>query len=173
MKGAFFMPLKKVKKVVKANPNPVDEGDFIQTPDHQVLAMTHDVPLQLVTLNANQFYWPTSWVVMTKRRIQLPEKDPLTGWNKKDENGNKILTDQYADEFDLADADLAETVLEKGGVLDSLPTLTCTVYKDKPLQDYVEQESTIKLVKPNVMLWFGSGHSLNGIRLVAQDCELV
>lgn len=167
------MPLKKNKKIITANPNPVDEGDIIQTPDHHILALTHDAPLQLVTLNANQFFWPESWVVMSARRTQLTEKNMQTGWAIKGADGKPIKIDQYVVTFELADTGLAETTLEKGGILDTLPTVQCTVNKDLPLQDYPEQEATIKLIKPNVMLWFGSGQKMNGIRLIAEDCELV
>lgn len=167
------MSLKGKQKLITKNPHPVDEGDIVQTPDHHVMALTHDVALPMVTLNANQFFWPSSWVVMDSRRVQVAEKDVQTGWNKKDITGHKITTDEYVVEFDLADTDLAEVTLASGGLLEGLPTVTCTVKKDLPLQDYVNQESTIKLIKPNVMLWFGSGNSLNGIKLVAEDCELV
>ena len=70
-----FMSLKGKQKLITKNPHPVDEGDIVQTPDHHVMALTHDVALPMVTLNANQFFWPSSWVVMDSRRVQVAEKD--------------------------------------------------------------------------------------------------
>ena len=100
------MELNNVKKITE-NPNPQNEGSAIQSPDHTVLSLYGPAPLPMITLRANQFQWPSKFLVTSVRRVYEYEIDPVTGWRKKDAAGQKIKTGRFNIRLYLADGDLA------------------------------------------------------------------
>lgn len=167
------MPLKKSSKSLTKNPNPVKEqGNVVQTADGHLLSLTGAVPLPAITLNTEQFYWPESFVVMDASRIDLYKVNPKTGWNLKNENGDKVKTGQKGVRLMLADTGLAQATLSLGGDLDGLPQVQCDFDEDFPLQDFKPQETTIKLKKPVLMLTYG-GTSTDRLVMKAEGYEIV
>lgn len=167
------MPLKKSSKLLTKNPNPVKEqGNVVQTADGHLLSLTGTVPLPAITLNTEQFYWPESFVVMGASRVDLYKKDPKTGWNLKNENGDKIKTGQKGVRLMLADTGLAQSTIDRGGDLDGLPQIQCDFEEDFPLQDFKPQETTIKLKKPVLMLGYG-GQAVDRLVIKAEGYDLV
>lgn len=167
------MPLKKSGSKLTKNPNPVkQQGNVIQTADGHLLSLTAPVPLPVVTLNTEQFYWPECFVVMVASRVDLYQKDSQTGWNVKDSNGNKIKTGKKGVRLTLADAGLAQSTLDRGGNIDGLPAIQCDIDEDLPLQDFKPEETTITLTKPVLMLAYG-GQDVNRLVIKAEGYEIV
>lgn len=167
------MPLKKSGNKLTKNPNPVKEqGNVIQTADGHLLSLTAPVPLPVVTLNTEQFYWPDCFVVMSASRVDLYEKNRKTGWNKKTDDGNKIKTGEKGVRLMLADAGLAQSALDRGNDLDGLSQIQCDFDSDLPMQDFKPEETTIKLKKPVLMLAYG-GQDVNRLVIKAEGYEIV
>ncbi|OYR96242.1 hypothetical protein [Lactobacillus taiwanensis] len=164
------MPLKKSQTKLKSAK--VVEGSPIQTPDGGLMSLFKSAKLPAVTLNVEQFAFPETFLVTDARRIQAYKKNPETGWDLKDESGNKIPTGSFYIQLTLSDGDAAQQLVNSGLGLDGLTTIMCTVKKDIPLQKFVPNETLLKLVKPVVMLGFG-GQQADRILLVAEDCEEV
>lgn len=167
------MPLKQNKKNLTANPNPVTEGAIIQTPEGKPMSLFSPAMLPAVTLNANQFAWPKTLLVMAPaKRMDINEVNPQTGWDAKDSSGNKIKTGQFKVRLTVANGDLAQLAVDNGEGLDSLSTLQCDIMKDVPTQTFVPFETLIELVEPVVMLGFG-GQSADRIILRAASYKAV
>lgn len=165
------MPLKVNKKVVRVNPNPVKEGNLVQT-GGSVMSLFESAKIPFLTLQANQFKWPKTLLVVKADRIPEYIKNEETGWDLKDSQGNKTKTGNYFVRLDVADGDNAQMIVDGGGVIDGLTSVECVIHKDIPLQNFVINETLIELVKPNVMLGFG-GQSANRIKLIAEDYKEV
>lgn len=166
------MPLKKRTIKLTKNPNPVNEGSIIKTPSGEPMSLFERAKLPMVTLQANQFTWPKSLVVMEAKRVEERVVNPETGWNVKDENGDYETDGNYNIRLQVADGELAQAAIDRGSTLDGLNTLQCTIKKDIPIQKFVPQETLIELVNPNVMLGFG-GSAADRILLVADDYKEV
>lgn len=164
------MPLK--KKSTKLTSAKVVEGNPIQTPDNGLMSLFKPAMLPAVTLNAEQFAFPETFLVMGSKRIENYEKNPATGWDLKDEHGNKTGLGTYSVRLTLADGDAAQKLVDAGLMLDGLTSITAILKKDVPLQKFVPGETLIKLVKPVVMLGFG-GQQADRIELVAEDYKEV
>lgn len=165
------MPLKKKNSDKDLKVIDVDEGNVIQTVDKQPMSLFDTAKLPLVTLNVKQFAFPEMFLVRDVKRIPVYEKNPETGWDLKDSNGNKTKTGEFYVRLELADADLAQTIVDKGQSLDGLKTIRCTVEQDIPLQQFEIDSTFVKLHGVNVMLGFGS-RTVDRIVLRADSCEL-
>lgn len=164
------MPLK--RKEIKQKEVKINEGSVLQTPDKTKMSLFEKAKLPLVTLNAKQFQFPETFLVMDAKRVKLPEINPETGWNLKSEAGQTIYSEDYGIQLHVADGDAAQTLVDSGLPLTGLSTLQLTIIKDIPIQSF-EPEST--LLKPKglvVMLGFG-GQSADRIILKCDDVELV
>lgn len=166
------MPLKKRSKKLTANSHPVSEGPIIQTPDGSPMSLFDKAKLPMLTLQGNQFNWPSSLVVMSAKRVPVYEINPDTGWKLKDDSGNGVTTGQFEIRLRVADGDLAQDAVDRGNSLDGLNQIQCTIKKDVPVEKFVPEETLIELVKPNVMLGYG-GNQVDRIVLVAEDYKEV
>lgn len=166
------MPLKKSTNKITKNLNQVDEGVIIRTPDETPMSLFEPALMPAITLHANQFNWPKSLLVTGVRRVAVNEKNPKTGWDVKDDNGNKKQTGEFVTRLTVVNGDTAQVLVDMGQPVDGLSELQCTIAKDVPVQKFVLGETLIKLVKPNVMLGFG-GNTVDRIVLVADDYEEV
>lgn len=164
------MPLK--RREVKRQVVKIEEGNALQTPDNKPMSLFKSAMLPAITLNTEQFVFPKSFLVVQADRVAEYKKNKETGWDLKDSNGNKIKTGNFNVRLQLSDGDAAQKLVDAGLELDGLSTIQCTVKADKPLQNFVPNESLVKLIKPVVMLGFG-GQQADRIILVAEDCELV
>lgn len=149
----------------------VDEGNVIQTPDKQPMSLFDSAMLPAITLNVKQFAFPKMFLVRDAKRVAVFKKNPETGWDLKDENGNKTKTGEFEVRLELADAGLAQTIADRGQSLDGLKTIQCTVSQDIPLQKFEIDSTFVKLHGVNVMLGFG-GRNVDRIVLRANSCEL-
>ena len=166
------MPLKKsVKKLLK-NSHPVEEGAIIQTVTKEPMSLFEKALMPVVTLNANQFNWPESLLVVGAKRVPVYEKNAQTGWDLKDGDGHKKSTGDYVVRLSVVNGDTAQMLVNAGQLIEGLSELQCTINKDVPLQKFVLGSTLIKLVKPNVMLGFG-GQNVDRIVLIADDYEEV
>lgn len=170
IQGGIFMPLK--KRTVKRTSTVVDEGEALQTPDKQLMSLFKTAMLPAVTLNVKQFAFPKTFLVTDVRRINEYEKNPETGWDLKDNQGNKKPTGKHFVSLQLADGDAAQKLVDAGLSLDGLTTIQCTIKKDMPVQDFEPNSTLVKLKKVVVMLGFG-GQQADRLILEAEDCELV
>lgn len=166
------MPLKKRVKIDKTNPNMVNDEVILRTPNDSVMNLFDSAKLPMVTLNANQFKWPSSFLVRGAKRVKEYQVNPDTGWNLKNDNGDKVETGNYNVRLQVSDGDLAQLAVDNGTSFDGLNELQVTIKKDIPLQKFVPNESLVKLVKPSIMLGYG-GNQADRIILLADDCEFV
>lgn len=166
------MPLKRSSNKSIKNLNPVDEGSIIRTPDSTPMSLFELALMPAVTLHANQFAWPKTLLVTDVRRVALNEKNPKTGWDLKDSNGNKKPTGEFVTRLTVVNGDTEQVLVDMGQPVDGLSELQCTIAKDVPVQKFVIGETLIELVKPNVMLGFG-GNKVDRIVLVAEDYKEV
>lgn len=166
------MPLKKSTQKLTQNPNPVDEGNIIQTFDGQVMNLFDSAKLPAVTLHADQFKWPEKFLVRSFKRVQMPEKGE-NGWTKKDSNGNKVMTDKFMLRCELSDGDSAETLIDAGSTIDGLTTITCEIRNDVSTNSFENDSTLLELVHPVLMLGMGSMNSVDRLVIVAEDCKEV
>lgn len=164
------MPLKKSN--TKRTSAKIVEGSPIQSPTGEIMSLFKPAMIPAVTLNTEQFAFPNTFLVREKRRVPIYEKNPETGWDLKDDNGNKTATGEFAVRLQLADGDAAQQLVDAGLNLDGLTTVDCEIMKDIPLQKFEPDSTLIKLVKPVIMLGYG-GQNVDRIILKAEDCELV
>lgn len=164
------MPLK--RNNIERKSAVVEEGSPIRTPEGKLMSLFKPAMLPLVTLNTRQFIFPKSFLVTDAKRVPEYLKNPETGWDLKDDQGNKTQTGKYFVRLQVTDGDVAQDLVDKGLDLSSLSSIQCTIQKDIPLQSFEPNSTLIKLVKPVVMLGFG-GQQADRILLVADDCELV
>lgn len=174
------MPLKKksTNNPIKANPHPVKDEVILARPDGQVIPLiSSHLPLALVTLNANQFTWPSSFAVVSHRtHIARPKVDPETGSKVKSGDGKTNLTipGQYDTRLTVVDGDLAQQVLDNGGELDALTRLSVTVEADLSDDQLVDGETLVQLVKPRVMLaWDMAKMQYSNLKVVCEDVKFV
>ena len=168
------MPLK--KKNVKIKSVTVEEGNPLQDEELMSLFSGQRAKLPLLTLNVEQFAWPESFVVRYVKRVEEKETDFKTGWNKKDSSGNYITTGKFNVQLRLADGTAAQTLLDAGQDIQSLPVISCLVKADVPLEKFEEDSTLVKLVKPVVMLGLsveGKQGKWDHIKLVCEDLEFV
>lgn len=166
------MPLKKRVSVVKENPNRVEDEVIVRTPNGGVMNLFEKAKLPMVTLSANQFKWPSTFLVREVKRVKEYQINADTGWNLKNENGDKIETGNFNMRLQVSDGDLAQLAVDNGTSFDGLTQVQVTIKKDIPVQKFVPDESLIKLVKPSIMLGYG-GSQADRIIILADDCEFV
>lgn len=163
------MPLKKSE--VKMTTAKVVEGNPVRS--EGLMSLFSPAKLPLVTLNVEQFAFPKTFLVVEPaQRRAVYVKNPETGWDLKDSNGNKTKTGKYCVQLKLASGDVAQTLVDQGLALDGLTTVDCFIDDDLPVQEFEPKSTLVKLVKPVVMLGFG-GQSADRIILRAEGCELV
>lgn len=166
------MPLKKHVVAFKKNRHPVEDGVIVRTPSGSVMNLFDKAKLPMVTLEPNQFDWPSSLLVRKVDRVKDYKINPDTGWRQKNNNGDYVESGGFNVRLSVSDGDLAQLAIDNGNPIDGLSTIQVTIKKDIPLQKFVPDETLIKLVKPSVMLGFG-GQQADRILLVADDCEMV
>lgn len=162
---------KKKLEEIRTKSAKIEEGNPLRDKKLMSLFAGEQTKIPLLTLNAEQFAWPETFLVRSAKRVDEKVIDYETGWSKKGTNGKYFTTGNHNVQLILSDGDTAQTIANMGQNIIGLPTIKCLVEKDIPIEKFEENASLIKLVHPVVMLGVSWGYKWNHIKLVCEDVE--